>query len=454
MSKYKIVNNEKVNWPGTLDKLKKGEYDEYDAGQMWDFYKNTPEGQNYLSSLEVVYGPANSQIGYYDSKANTFYSLNDQEAGRGKVNKDDSELLKTKRNIVEYLKQKRPSVESTSFYKFEDGGFNPYDNTDINNMFLDLLEQQNSISPEEYYGPDNQFGNEEEMDYGFDNNAQQFEDLYSKITDLESQLESYRNFNMNDLPDNDINLDYIMGNIEAGQPIDWSKVHIGSLTPEFYDNSDAAFSNIPTPTPPPPVTTPPPAPVYTPTPDVQPKYIPTPAPQPQRKYVPEPTQPKVVYTPPPPVVTPTPPPQSAKKPVVRTQQTNQPKVSGSLEDQIAKVESGGKYNIENKTSSAVGKYQFLWNTWGPSISKVTGVKSKQDFKNNPEAQEKFFAWYKQNELLPGVAKLRQYNTKGLTDDQLAKLIHFKGLGGAKTWLTTGQDLTSANNMSIPKYLGK
>ncbi|XAI97386.1 hypothetical protein [Leptolyngbya phage Lbo-JY46] len=124
----------------------------------------------------------------------------------------------------------------------------------------------------------------------------------------------------------------------------------------------------------------------------------------------------------------------------------------SLEQQLSAVESGGNYRAVNPNSSAVGKYQFLWNTWGPTISKVTGINNKEAFRNSPEAQENFFAWYKQNELLPATQRIKKYNTMGLSDNDLSKLIHYKGEGGAKQWLLTGIDPTPKNNKPIQQYL--
>jgi hypothetical protein len=128
--------------------------------------------------------------------------------------------------------------------------------------------------------------------------------------------------------------------------------------------------------------------------------------------------------------------------------------TGGLDNEIAAVESGGDYRAQNPNSSAVGKYQFLWNQWKGDIAKATGITSKEQFRNNPEAQEKFYSQYKQNVLLPSAASLQKYNSKGLNFNQLAKLVHFKGVGGAKKYLTSGVDDTRANNISIPKYIGK
>ena len=44
---------------------------------------------------------------------------------------------------------------------------------------------------------------------------------------------------------------------------------------------------------------------------------------------------------------------------------------------LANVESyGGDYTATNPKSSAAGKYQFLWNTWGKEIERVTGFQKR------------------------------------------------------------------------------
>jgi predicted nucleic acid-binding protein len=59
--------------------------------------------------------------------------------------------------------------------------------------------------------------------------------------------------------------------------------------------------------------------------------------------------------------------------------------------------TAGGYTAKATNSSAVGKYQHLWDTHGvrqgnqkiSEIERVTGVKSEQEYLNNPEAQEKY-----------------------------------------------------------------
>lgn len=121
------------------------------------------------------------------------------------------------------------------------------------------------------------------------------------------------------------------------------------------------------------------------------------------------------------------------------------------------TESGGNAKATNPHSSAQGKYQFLWGEWGNSIKKVTGINSPEEFRNNPAAQDKFFKYYTNNTVLPEVNKLRPLAEKyDLSDNDLARLIHFRGAGGAHRALE--QNLLDKKlegyNMTINQYLGR
>lgn len=125
-----------------------------------------------------------------------------------------------------------------------------------------------------------------------------------------------------------------------------------------------------------------------------------------------------------------------------------------LGEDISKHESGGNYTATNPDSSATGKYQFLWSEHGDNIKKITGVKTQKEFLNSPEAQEKYFNWHVQNNIIPTVEDLKPLNKDGYSDEQLARLIHFKGPTGAKEWLSGHIDRTQKNNASIDSYIGK
>ena len=60
-------------------------------------------------------------------------------------------------------------------------------------------------------------------------------------------------------------------------------------------------------------------------------------------------------------------------------------------------------------------------------------------------------WYEKNQLNPQVEVLAPL-AQGMTGNQLKALVHFKGFGGARTYLTKGEDNTQSHNISIPNYI--
>jgi hypothetical protein len=132
--------------------------------------------------------------------------------------------------------------------------------------------------------------------------------------------------------------------------------------------------------------------------------------------------------------------------------------SRSFTDDIVKKESGGNYRATNPNSTATGKYQFLWGTapgrgWGDKIKANTGVRSREEFLNNPEAQDKFYNdYYLPNELMPAVKRLKAKGAKYDTNT-LAKLVHFRGEQGAEDYLSGKVgDKPEAYNSSISSYI--
>ncbi len=109
------------------------------------------------------------------------------------------------------------------------------------------------------------------------------------------------------------------------------------------------------------------------------------------------------------------------------------------------------YKAENPTSSAVGKYQFLWNTRKEKITPITGISDKETYKNSPEQQEKFMDYVIQHDHIPTAKKLQvQYPNRKLPE--LIMLLHFKWEAGTLDWIKNEVDKTTANNISIDKYL--
>ena len=125
---------------------------------------------------------------------------------------------------------------------------------------------------------------------------------------------------------------------------------------------------------------------------------------------------------------------------------------------IATKESNGNYGALPKKingklpSSAVGKYQFLWDKHGKEISRVTGVTSKESFRNNPEAQEKFFDHWNASVLTPVAERLKRMYRPDMSIVDLKKLIHFQGADGATRYLKTGKYTTDAYGSTPATYL--
>ena len=132
-------------------------------------------------------------------------------------------------------------------------------------------------------------------------------------------------------------------------------------------------------------------------------------------------------------------------------------------------ETKGGYTAKAPNSSAVGKYQHLWNTHGvkqkgqevSEIERVTGVKSKQEYLNNPQAQEKY-QLHLISQYVNNVSSLRStFDVPNDTPDEaLMALQHFRGLGGARVYLEALQrtgsydEAQSAVDAYTLKYLRK
>ena len=109
------------------------------------------------------------------------------------------------------------------------------------------------------------------------------------------------------------------------------------------------------------------------------------------------------------------------------------------------------YKANNSTSSAIGKYQFLWNSRKDKIKEITKITNEKDYINNPEQQEFFMDYVIQNIYLP---KAKEYTNTYPTWKlpELIMLIHFKGEKWALDWIKDKKDNTITNNISIDKYI--
>lgn len=131
--------------------------------------------------------------------------------------------------------------------------------------------------------------------------------------------------------------------------------------------------------------------------------------------------------------------------------------TGSFSESISQRESGGNYKAISPNSSARGKYQFIWSIHKDEIANQTGVKSEQEFLNNPSAQEAYFNYWDRTTLTPSAVanydKFKQYYPQATFDD-VKRATHFAGRGGLQNALITGNFTKGidANKTSIQKYV--
>lgn len=123
---------------------------------------------------------------------------------------------------------------------------------------------------------------------------------------------------------------------------------------------------------------------------------------------------------------------------------------------IGQKESGGNYEALPKdkkghlVSSAVGKYQFLWESHKDWISKLTGIDDKEAFRKNPEAQEKAFEYWDQTVLTPNAMKIQKnYGIQGDLN-KIKYMVHFAGPKGAEDYFSGRKDTKDGFGMTTSK----
>ena len=105
-------------------------------------------------------------------------------------------------------------------------------------------------------------------------------------------------------------------------------------------------------------------------------------------------------------------------------------------------------------SSAVGKYQFLWDSHKEKIKAITGISSKEAFRLNPQAQEKFFDYWNNSILTPVANEIMSRFKPNMSMNDIKQIIHFQGPGGAKQFFRTGKYTTDAFGSNPMAYLKK
>lgn len=131
----------------------------------------------------------------------------------------------------------------------------------------------------------------------------------------------------------------------------------------------------------------------------------------------------------------------------------------AFKDYIAQRESRGNYSPTQGESnpSMSGKYQFDWGLFGEDIKKVTGVKSREEFLKNKDAQEKFMDYHIDHNLVPNgnkrLDKLHKIHPDLSTYDVLA-LGHHQGWGNVDIGLKSGNvlDFKDGAGTSTKEYL--
>jgi hypothetical protein len=87
----------------------------------------------------------------------------------------------------------------------------------------------------------------------------------------------------------------------------------------------------------------------------------------------------------------------------------------------------------------------LWDTHKLEIEKQTGVKTKEDYKTNSEAQEKYQA-HLNKQYIANIPKLKaKYSlAQNIADETLMMLQHYLGYGDASLYLKTLTDTNDYN----------
>lgn len=125
--------------------------------------------------------------------------------------------------------------------------------------------------------------------------------------------------------------------------------------------------------------------------------------------------------------------------------------AATFRNYIKMRESRGDYEAQSSKSSGTGAYQFIWSLHNDWIKSVTGVKSKQEFLKNPEAQEKAFDYWDANTLTPAAMRIKRQTGTRDSLEQIKMKVHFAGPGGAMKFYKTGEETVDAYGTKTSTY---
>lgn len=145
-----------------------------------------------------------------------------------------------------------------------------------------------------------------------------------------------------------------------------------------------------------------------------------------------------------------------------------PRTFGNVIDKIGQQESGNNYAAWNETSNTVGKYQFMEKYWADEIKNFMGLPPQltsrqvmKAFQNSPKSQDAFMNYVVETKYKPVLPEMRQLGKQyGFTDDDLIKLLHYRGISDTRRRLKTGDFKVSISekkiyqNPDILEYLRK
>ena len=133
-----------------------------------------------------------------------------------------------------------------------------------------------------------------------------------------------------------------------------------------------------------------------------------------------------------------------------------PRTFGNVIDKIGRQESGNNYAAWNETSNTVGKYQFMESKWADEIKtfmdlppQLTPRQVMKAFQNSPKSQDAFMQHVVETKYKPVLPEMRELGKQyGFTDDDLIRMMHYRGIADTRKRLKTGDFQVSESEQKI------